>query len=284
MRIVIIGQEEPVYFSPFLRSIIEARPKIVILVVIAGGRGAGSHPKTFWQKIQNIYILWLIMEPFGFLRNLWIGVWQKIIRLLGPLGIIFDKRSIEGAARKYNIPVIFSQDLNSPEFIEKLRQFSPEVIINQTELLFKEEILSVPRIGVINRHASLLPHFRGRLGSWWSHAAESPEYGVTIHFVDKEIDSGPIIIQKKYLIDQRASYTKVLDILFNDAPNLMLEALARIEKLDFVPIPNKYQGTKTYLFPTLQEVKAYRVLLKKRRGGNLKHEDIVDYYFRCNYF
>jgi methionyl-tRNA formyltransferase len=265
MRIVIIGQEEPVYFSPFLRSIIEARPKDIVAVVIAGGRGAGSHPKTLRQKLKNLYILWLIMEPYGFIRNLCIGVLQGLIRLLGPLGSPLDKRSIHGAARKYNIPVIISSDLNSCEFIEKLKQFSPDVIINQTELLLKEEILSVPNIGIINRHASLLPHFRGRLGSWWSHAAQPPEYGVTIHFVDKEIDSGPIIMQKKYSIDQRVSYCKVLDILFNDAPNLMLEVLARVEKPDFLTLPNRHQGTKTYLFPTLKEVKAYGALLNKRR-------------------
>lgn len=266
MRIVIIGQEEAVYFSPFLRKIIETMPKDIAAVVIVGARGAGSHPKTLKQKLENIYILWLIMEPYGFIRNLCIGVWQSFIRLLGPLGLLLDKRSIRAAARKYNIPIVNSWDLNSQEFIEKLRKYSPDVIINQTELLLKEELLAVPKIGIINRHASLLPHFRGRLGSWWSHAAEPAEYGVTIHFVDKEIDSGQIIIQRRYLIDPRVSYCKVLDNLFNDAPNLMLEALARIEKQDFVPLSNKYQGTKTYLFPTLKEVKAYRALLKKRRG------------------
>ncbi len=268
MRIVIIGQEEPVYFGPFLRSIIEARPKDIVAVVVAGERGAGSHPKTFRQKLENIYSLWLIMEPYGFMRNLGIGVWQSFIRMLGPLGLFLDKRSIRGAAGKYNIPVVNARDLNSREFIEKLKQFSPDVIINQTELLLKEEILSVPKIGIINRHASLLPHFRGRLGSWWSHAAEPPEYGVTIHFVDKEIDSGPIIVQKKYSIDQRAAYCKVLGIFFNDAPGLMLEALDKIPQKDFAPMPNQYQGTKTYLFPTLQEVKAYRQALKRRRKGS----------------
>ncbi len=268
MKIVIIGQEEPVYFSPFLRSIIEARPKDMAAVVIAGTRGAGSHPKTFRRKLENIYILWLILEPYGFIRNLGIGVLQSFIKLLGPLGLFLDKRSIRAVARRYNIPIINAGDLNSPEFVEKLRQFSPDLIINQTELLLKEGILSVPKIGIINRHASLLPHFRGRLGSWWSHASYPPEYGVTIHFVDKGIDSGPIILQKKYTLDPRFSYCQVLDSLFQDAPNLMLEALDKIQLTGFVPIVNSYQGTKTYLFPSLQEVKAYREAMKKRRESN----------------
>lgn len=267
MRIVILGQEEAVYFSPFLRSIVEARAKDVVLVVIAGERGAGSHPKTLRQKLENICILWLIMEPFGFLRNLMIGVWQGLIKSLGPIGAFLDKRSIRGAAVRFNIPIIYSCDLNSQEFIEKLKQFSPDIIINQTELLLKEGILSVSRLGTINRHASLLPHFRGRLGSWWSHAAEPPEHGVTIHFVDKDIDSGLIIVQKEYSIDPRSSYCKVLDIFFHDAPSLMFEALDKVQRKDFVPKPNQYHGTKTYLFPTLQEVKAYREVLERRRKG-----------------
>jgi methionyl-tRNA formyltransferase len=267
MRIVVIGQEEPVYFSPFLRSIIEARPQDVALIVIAGDRGAGSHPKTLQQKLENIYILWLIMEPYGFLRNLCIGVWQSVIRSLGPAGAFLDKRSIRGAAVKFNIPVIDSCDVNSHEFIGKLKGYSPDVIINQTELLLKDEILGVPRIGILNRHASLLPHFRGRLGSWWSHAGQSPEYGVTIHFVDKEIDSGPIIVQKKYFIDPRSSYCTVLDTFFKDAPGLMLEALEKVQRNDFVPVPNLYRGRRTYLFPTLAEVQAYRGTLSRRRGG-----------------
>jgi methionyl-tRNA formyltransferase len=266
MKIVIIGQEEPVYFSPFLRAVIEARPRDIVAVVIAGDRGAGSHPKTLRQKLENIYILWLLMEPYGFGRNLFIGITQGFIKLLGPAGSFLDKRSMAAAARKYRIPVVYLSDLNSSACIEKLKEFSPDVIINQTERLLKQEILSVPRIGVINRHASLLPHFRGRLGSWWSHAAQPPEYGVTIHFVDKEIDSGPIIIQKKYSIDGKSSYCKVLDILFKDAPNVMLEALDKLDKSGFVPFANQYQGTKTYLFPALPEVKAYREVLKKRRG------------------
>ena len=207
------------------------------------------------------------MEPYGFLRNLFIRLRQKLILILGPLGKAFDRRSIQGAARKHNIPIVHTEDVNSKDFILKLKEFVPDVVINQSELLLKEEILAIPKIGFLNRHASLLPHFRGRLGSFWSHAQEPAEYGVTIHFVDKEIDSGAIIVQKKFDIDPRVSYAKVLDLLFKDAVDIILEALDKIKKPDFTPLPNEYKGTQTYLFPTLEEAKSYRKALKKRRKG-----------------
>ena len=209
------------------------------------------------------------MEPYGFLRNLLIKLFHKLISVSGPLGKIFDKRSIQGSARKYNIPVIHTKNVNSKEFISKLKEYSPDVVINQSELLLKEDLLKVPKIGFINRHASLLPHFRGRLASFWSHASEPPEYGVTIHFVEKEIDSGPIILQKKFDIDPRTSYAKVLDILFKEAVNIMLEALDKIKDPDFTPLPNNYKGTRTYLFPSLEDARKYRKILKKRRKNKI---------------
>lgn len=265
MRIAIIAQEEPVYFSPFFIELIKARKKDVVLVVIAGDRGAGSHPKTFKQKLENIYILWLLLEPYGFIRNLFIMLTQKFFKLLGPVREFVDKRSVEVAAKRNKIPVIYTQDLNSLDFVNKLKEFSLDVVINQTEMLLKSDILAVPKKGIVNRHASLLPHFRGRLGSFWSHTNQPPEYAVTIHFVNKDIDAGDIILQKQFEIDSKSSYTKVLDLLFFDAVNLMLEALGKIEDPNFVGLVNNYVGTKIYLFPTLKDIKEYRRILKERR-------------------
>ena len=267
MRIGLVVQEEPVYFGPFLRRIIEERPKEFVVITIAGSRGAGGHPKTPAKKLEHLYLLWLLLEADGFLRNGLITLWQKCIKCFGLTGARFDQRSIEGMARKQHIPVIHAGDIHSPEFVDQLRQFSLDVILNQSDLLLKEEILKVPKIGTMNRHGSLLPLFRGRLASFWSHAQENPEYGITIHFVDKKIDSGPIICQKKLEIDPRLSYGNILDLLFAASSSLVLEALDQINRPGFSPLANHYEGTPTYLFPTLRDVKRYRELMKRRRGG-----------------
>ncbi|MBI2265764.1 MAG: hypothetical protein HYU64_11405 [Armatimonadetes bacterium] len=222
------------------------------------------------EKLVNLEILWLLLESAGFIRNGWIGLWQRTLKHLGLIGTMLDRRSIEGMARKYRIPVLHIQDPNSPDFIRRLREMSPDLIINQSELFLREGILSVPRLGIVNRHASLLPRFRGRLGSFRSHAQTPPEYGITIHFVEKELDAGPIILQERLEIDPRSSYAKVLDILFGESPRIMLEALKRIEGPDFVPAPNSYQGTKPYPFPTLEEARSYRETMKKRRQRSRK--------------
>jgi methionyl-tRNA formyltransferase len=132
-------------------------------------------------------------------------------------------------------------------------------------LLLKEELLNIPKIGVLNRHASLLPHFRGRVGSFWGHAQDLPEYGVTIHFVNEEIDAGPIVVQKKFDLDPTLSFAKILEILFKESVPLMLEAIDKVDSPGFLPLPNNYQETSPYRFPTLEQVQNYRRVLERRR-------------------
>ena len=266
MKIVLMGQEEPVYFGPFFRSIIKARARDIALVVIAGNRGAGSHPKTLKDKLKNFYSLWLLFESKGFLRNLTIKCYQKLLSIFGLIGTKLDRRSIRGLAKQLNIPILYTENVNSPAFLSKLKKYNPDIIINQSELLLKQPLLSIPTIGVLNRHASLLPKFRGRLGSFWAHAEEKPEYGTTIHFVDENIDSGPIIAQGNYTLDPRLSYTHILDELFRTSIPLMIDALKNLEDPTFKPLPNNYQGTSTYKFPSLQQMRSYRKTLKARRA------------------
>jgi len=265
MRIVLMGQEDPVYFSPFLREVLQAKSKEVVLVVLAGKRSAGSHPKTKKEKIQNFYALWRLFEPKGFIRSVVIKLKYAFLSLFGLIGTRWDTRSLEGLAKKLKIPILHTENPNATIFLEKLKSFQPDLIINQSEILLKKPLLSLPKKGILNRHASLLPKFRGRVGSFWSHAQESPEYGVTIHFVNEDIDAGPIVLQKKYSLDPKLSYSDVLDKLFVFSLALMLSALTLLEDPSFKPLPNPSHKTTPYPFPTLMQIQAYRKRLKKRR-------------------
>jgi hypothetical protein len=265
MRIVIIGQEEPVYMGPFLRELIKRLSDEVVLLVIAGKRGAGNHASSFLESLRQLYTLWLIMEPRGFIRGVFIRVFDRLLSFAGTLGRRFDKRGIKSKAIENNIPILQTDNLNSKEFIDNLKSYRPDVVINQSELLIKKETLNIPKIGFINRHASLLPDYRGRLASFWSHASLSPVYATTIHFINEDIDAGPIIKQRTYDLNPCFSYARVLDILFKKAPGLMTDALSEIRKPDFKPLDNDYKDTKTCLFPTVEQARQYRKILKQRR-------------------
>jgi Methionyl-tRNA formyltransferase len=88
-----------------------------------------------------------------------------------------------------------TKDLKSPEVLARLESSGPELgILAWWPRLLKGEIRKVPRMGWLNFHPSLLPYNRGRNPNFWALADDTP-CGVTLHFIDDGIDSGPIVAQ-----------------------------------------------------------------------------------------
>ncbi|HVY61247.1 MAG TPA: formyltransferase family protein [Planctomycetota bacterium] len=252
MRIVMMAQEEPVYMGPYLIEVMRARAKDVVALAIAPQRSIAGKETDDQRKA-----MWLMLEPWSFLKAI---ATRGAAKLTGW-------RSLEAAARRLGIPVIRFEKANDPEFLNQLRALNPDIVFNQSELLLKEEILKLPRLGVVNRHGSWLPKYRGRVGSWWAHAAGEKEIGITVHFVDSGIDSGPIIHQESFPSDPRWSYGRVIERLFRLSPAVVLRGFEKLERADFEPIPNEWQkdGSPARKFPTMDEVLAYRAALAERR-------------------
>lgn len=88
-------------------------------------------------------------------------------------------------------------EFRNPEGIEILKQLNLDYIIGiHFPYLIPPEVLSIPKQGVINLHPAFLPFNRGWHTPSWAILDESP-YGATLHFMDKEVDTGDIIHQQK---------------------------------------------------------------------------------------
>jgi len=258
MKVAILCQEEPIFLGPFLRQVISINPAGIAAVFIAGRRGAGERKGSLRERLQALRVFWLIMEPRDFFAMLWL---RFRARLLGTL----DPHSIEGLARKLGIPVQKIGDPNGLEFHQALRQTAPDIVLNQSECLLKRETLAIPRLGFVNRHASLLPQYRGRMACFWSHCAEKPRYGLTIHLIDAGVDTGPIIIQHEFKdVNPTWPYPKVMRRVCADAPGLFWKAMSILENNEFVPASQAPTG-KPCKFPSLDEARLYCKVLADRR-------------------
>jgi hypothetical protein len=262
MRVGILYAEDPSFFSPLVREVIRLRPQSVVAVLRAGSRSAGPGPKRWEDRLERIGTLWLIWQTPGFLRELTRRLLAMVTRRLGPR---FDTWSVEAAARSAGIPFVACQDPNAPAFIDLLETLELDVLFNQTDRILKTPLLTVPWLGVVNRHGSLLPRFRGRMASFWSHAAEPPEEGVTFHLVDEGLDTGPILLQSRLEVDPRWSYPQVLGTHRDRSPGLFWEAVDRLYTPGFAPAPNPHEGTPIHRFPTWEQALRYRRVLRARR-------------------
>lgn len=226
MKIFIITMDDPVQTKAFISQIIDARKNDIVGVAVSkGDRLTLSKGKS---KFTYVFSLLLIMGVFHFTRNASISVWHKMRKMLHKLGLLNDP-TILGYAHMQGIPVFSIKTPNNKSFLEKLKEIKPDVIINQSQSIIKKELLSIPSIGVLNRHNALLPKNRGRLTPFWVLYHGEKETGVSIHFVDEGLDSGPIIVQEKYTVSSTVTFNTLVKKNYQIAPLAMLKALDLLE-------------------------------------------------------
>jgi len=108
-------------------------------------------------------------------------------------------RSLNQVAGAHGFPVFTSDRQNSTEAIAQIRQWSPDLLIFTGGDILRGELLAIPRLGVINAHLALLPEVRGMSSPEWSLLCGVP-LGVTIHFMDTGIDTGPILLRREFTL------------------------------------------------------------------------------------
>lgn len=102
------------------------------------------------------------------------------------------------------LPVFQPQSLRSGEALALVRDLAPELtVVAAYGKLLPEEILTVPSVGSINVHSSLLPKYRGAAPINWAILNGEKETGVSIMHMAKELDAGDVILQKVAKIDPR---------------------------------------------------------------------------------
>ena len=255
--------DDPVQTHRFIRSIIDKRrDQIVGLAVARGDRMRIGKQRS---KVAYLLSLLLIMGLPYFLVNALRTLLFKLKARLHRLGLGADP-SIAAYAEKQGIPTWRIKTANSARFQSRLRELAPDVVINQSQSIIKKQLLDIPRIGVINRHNALLPKNRGRLTPFWVLYKREPETGVSIHFVDEGIDSGPIIVQKCIAVEPGESFASLVRKNYELAPIAMEEALAKLEAGQRAFLPNPDEEATYNTVPTLQDAWRYRVqrLLRPR--------------------
>jgi methionyl-tRNA formyltransferase len=102
----------------------------------------------------------------------------------------------------YNVPVIGSVDVNSPETLGQIKAWQPDLVLSiYLNQLIKAELINLPSQGTLNIHPALLPRHRGLFPYFWVIAAGETETGVTIHWVDEKFDTGDLLLQERLTVE-----------------------------------------------------------------------------------
>ena len=101
-------------------------------------------------------------------------------------------RSLREVAKAYAFPIAACHDQNANASIKRLRSWAPDLIIFSGGSILRQPLLDLPRLGVLNLHLGFLPEIRGMSSPEWSLLNHVP-VGITIHYMDAGIDTGPIL-------------------------------------------------------------------------------------------
>ena len=144
-----------------------------------------------------------------------------------------SQSEVKNYAKKNNIKILQPDNLNDKEFINKIKEINPDIIIVVAFRKLPAEIFSIPKYGTINLHAGKLPEYRG--GSplnWQIINGEKFAYLTTI-FTDEGIDTGNILKEQKIEIldkDDIKSLHKKANKIF---PKMLLESIKMVRENNF---------------------------------------------------
>lgn len=256
MRIFILTMDEPVYTGPFIREIIsKLQDEIVGLAITSGDRLTVSRTRS-----RTVYALTLLVIT-GVIPFLRAGLKTFHYRLCVKFSRLFKCKvtcSLSSFAEEMKIPVWYVHNPNDKDFLARLEQIKPDIIINQSQSLLKKNLLDIPRIGVINRHNALLPKNRGRLSPFWTLFKNEPRAGVSIHYVEEDLDSGNIICQVSFPIERKDNFNTILRKCYTQAPDAMLKAIEKLRNKDYTVILNDDSRASYNSIPTFHEALIYR--------------------------
>jgi methionyl-tRNA formyltransferase len=134
--------------------------------------------------------------------------------------------AVKQAALARGLTVYQPKRVREPEFIETLRTLGPEaIVVAAYGQILPTEILTLPKYGCINIHASLLPRYRGAAPITWAIVRGETEAGNTIMQMDAGMDTGAMLLQERIPIDPKDTAGTLTEKLSKQGAKMIVAAL-----------------------------------------------------------
>ncbi|MBD3373464.1 methionyl-tRNA formyltransferase, partial [candidate division KSB1 bacterium] len=143
--------------------------------------------------------------------------------------------AIKKVALDHDLFVLQPEDLQDPHFVDQLNRFKADLFIVVAFRILPYEVFTLPSKGTINLHASLLPKYRGAAPINWALIRGESETGVTTFFIDRQIDTGQWLMQKRIDIDPNITAGELYEQLKALGSDLVLQTIEGLESNTLQP-------------------------------------------------
>ena len=192
-----------------------------------------------------------------------------VVKVFAIFSRIF-KTSIKDLCEKNNINHYYFKKIDD-NLIGFIRNKNPIWIISSTSTILSKEFLDLPLHGVINFHEAPLPKYRGSASYFWFIVNNEKFANTTVHYVAKELDTGPIIFEgPKVQVSQSTVFSLWFKMLTSHKSSwdYLLPYLSNGEKIP--SIEQSISDFKEYSFPD----KESNSILKRKKIPFINHKDV----------
>jgi methionyl-tRNA formyltransferase len=136
---------------------------------------------------------------------------------------------VKMAAESAGLTVLQPESLVATQCIVSLQELKPDLIVVVAFKILPEDVFTIPPLGTINLHGSLLPKYRGAAPINWAIINGETETGVTTFFIQKQVDTGNMIAQAKIPITSDMTAGELHDIMAQTGADLLLKTIQSVE-------------------------------------------------------
>ena len=143
-------------------------------------------------------------------------------------GLKMNESAVKKYAVEQGIPVLQPVKLKDPEFLKELAAMKADMFVVVAFRMLPEEVWAMPKLGTFNLHAALLPQYRGAAPINWAVINGENMSGVTTFMIDKDIDTGGIILRQECRISKTDTAGDLHDKLMPIGADLVVQTVEGI--------------------------------------------------------
>lgn len=143
----------------------------------------------------------------------------------GGRGMQLQQSAVKQYALQHDLPLLQPEKLKDPAFFEALSNWDPTIQVVVAFRMLPEKIWSLPAMGTLNVHGSLLPQYRGAAPINWAIMNGEKETGVTTFQLQHVIDTGAILLQEKMAIHPQMTAGELHDQMMHVGAKILVKTL-----------------------------------------------------------